>query len=88
MSATLGWYAIRSGTIVSLGYTRTDSDSATFSIAEDGIIIASVASSAVGGRDVTLNADFTFNKVLAALNQAGGNTTSDVIAYIRVKWRV
>jgi len=88
MSATLGWLAVRSGTVVSLGYTRTDSDSATFDIVADGASITTIGSSATSGRDVTLNADFTFNQVLAALNQAGSNTTSNVIAYLRVKWRV
>ena len=88
MSATLGWLAVRSGTVISLGYTRSDSDLATFDIVANGSSIATVASSATSGRDVSLNADFTFNQILAVQNQAGGNTTSDVIAYIRVKWRV
>ncbi len=35
MSSTLGWYAIRSGTVVSLAYTRTDIDAATFEIVRD-----------------------------------------------------
>lgn len=88
MSSTLGWYAIRSGTVVSIGYTRTDSDAATFEIVADGTNVVTVASTATGGRDITLNGDFTFGQVLAARNAAGGNATSDVIAYIRVKWRV
>lgn len=88
MSATLGWYAERSGTVVSMTYTRTDSDSATFNIVANGGSIATVASSATGGRDITLNADFTFGDIIAVLNQAGGNATSNVIAKIRVRWRV
>ena len=86
----LGWYAIRSGTVVSLGYTRSDSDQAVFDIVQDGTSIATVSSTATGGRDVTINADFTFGDVLAVLNQAGAgnNPTSNVIGWIRVKWRV
>jgi len=89
-AAFLGWYAIRSGTVVSLGYTRSDSDAATFDVVRGGVSIATVASAAIAGRDITLNADFTFGDVLAVLNQAGGgnNPTSDVIGWIRVKWRV
>lgn len=88
MSDVLGWYAVRSGTVVSLGYTRSDSDAATFEVTADGATIASVPSSATGGRDIVLNGDFTFGQVLAARNQAGGNTTSNVVAYIRVRWHV
>jgi hypothetical protein len=88
MSSTLGWYAVRSGTIVSLGYTRTDADAATFELVADGVAIGTVASAATGGRDITLNADFTFGQILAARNQFGGNTTSDVVAWVRGKWRV
>lgn len=88
MSAALGWYAVRSGTVVSLGYTRTDADAATFEITSNGATIASVASSATGGRDITLNANFSFGQVLAARNAAAGNVTSDVVGWIRVKWRV
>jgi hypothetical protein len=88
MSATLGWYAVRSGTIVSLGYTRTDADAASAEITANGGTIASVASAATGGRDITLNADFTFGQVLAARNAAAGNTTSNFVGWIRVKWRV
>jgi hypothetical protein len=89
MSSLLGWYAIRTGTVVSLGYTRGDSDQATFDIVQDGISIATVASAASAGRDVTLNADFNFGDILAVRNQAGGgnNTTTNVIGWIRVKWR-
>ena len=87
MSATLGWYAVRSGTVVSLGYTRSDADAATFEITSNGAPIATVASSATGGRDITLNSDFIFGQVLAARNQNPGNTTSDVVGWIRVKWR-
>ena len=88
MSATLGYYAERSGTVVSLTYTRTDSDAATFEVTSNGSTIASVASSATGGRDVTLNGDFSFGDILAARNAAGGNPTSNVIAKFKVRWRV
>jgi len=86
MSPTLGWYAIRSGTVVALGYTRSNTDATVFDLVQDGASIATVASSALSGRDITLNADFTFGDILAALN-TGANTASNVIAWIQVKWR-
>lgn len=88
MSSSLGWHAVRSGTIVSLGYTRDNNDVAVFEVTADGGAVASVASSTAKGRNITLNADFTFGQVLAARNQLGGNPTSNVVAWIRVKWRV
>jgi len=88
MSSAEGWYAERSGTVIALAYTRTDSDATTFEVVADGASIATLASSATGGRSISLNADFTFGQILAVRNQAGGNTTSNVIAKIRVRWRV
>lgn len=87
MSPAEGWYAERSGTVVALAYTRTGTAAATFDITAGGSSLATVASSATGGRDVGLNADFTFGQILAVRNQSGGNTTSNVIGRIKVKWR-
>jgi len=87
MSAALGWYAMRSGTVVALSYTRSDVDAADFEVTANGVTIASVASAAVGGRDITLDADFNFGQVLAARNGAAGNATRHVVASIWVKWR-
>jgi len=88
MSATIGWYAIRSGTVVSMGYTRSDLDAATFDIMRSGVLLHGVPSAAISGRDIAINADFTFGDVLAVMNRAGGNVTSDAVGWIRVKWRV
>lgn len=88
MTPTLGWYAVRSGTVVSFGYTRSDADAATFEITADGVTVASLASAATSGRSVVLNSNFTFGQILGARNQNPGNTTSDVTGWIRVKWRV
>ncbi|MDB4278138.1 hypothetical protein N9917_00910 [Deltaproteobacteria bacterium] len=89
MSATSGWYAERSGTIISMAYTRTNIAAANFDLMASGSSLTTVASSALGGRDISINEDFTFGQVLAVMNQTGGGaTTSNVIAHIRVKWRV
>ena len=88
MSSTLGWYAIRSGTIVSLGYTRSNAVASTFELLRNGIVIATVGSAAINGRDITLNADFLFGDVLAVRNQNPGGVTQDVVGWFRVKWRV
>lgn len=88
MSATLGWYAMRAGTVVSMTYTRSDNDAATFEIVRNGVLIHSVASAAIGGRDIAINADFNFGDVIAVRNRNPGNTTSDVTGWVRVKWRV
>jgi len=87
MSDTIGWQAVRSGTVVSLGFTRSDTSSATFEIVADGTGIGEVSTSAASGRDVSLDADFTFNQILAARNKSTGDTTRNVVAWIRVRWR-
>ena len=54
----------------------------------DGVAITSLASSAVSGRNLALNADFSSGQVLAVRNAAAGNTTTDAQVWVRVKWRV
>ncbi len=88
MSASLGHYAERSGTIVSLSYTRSNSDAAIFDIEASGVSTGSVVPTAsTSGRSITLNSDFNFGDILAVRN-TGANVMSDVIAKFRVRWRV
>ena len=87
-SSASGRTAEFNGTIVSVSYTRTDTDSATFEVTANGTGIATLASSAAAGKDVTLNGNFTADQILAVKNQTGSNTTRNVLGWIRVKWRV
>ena len=87
LSSTRGYTALYNGTVVGFGYTRSDSDAATFDIVAGGSSVATLASSAVKGKSNSLNGDFSEDDVLAVTNQAGGNTTSNVAAWIKVKWR-
>jgi hypothetical protein len=87
MSATSGFPALYNGTVISLGYTRSDTDSATFEVTGGGTTLDSVASTAVSGVDNTLDGDFTSGSVLAVRNSGTGNTTSNVLGWVRVKWR-
>jgi hypothetical protein len=87
-SAVYGRYAEYNGTVVSLVYTRSDNDAATFEVTADGAQIATLASTALAGKTTTLNANFNANAVLGVRNQAGGNTTSEVAGWVRIKWRV
>lgn len=88
LSATSGVPAYFNGTVVAIGYTRTDTDAATFEVTANGTSIASLASSAVSGVTTASNGNFVAGDVLAIRNAAGGNTTSDVQVWVRVKWRV
>jgi hypothetical protein len=88
MSATSGQHALYNGTVVGFGYTRGDSDSATFEIVSNGTNVATLASTATSGRSTTLNGDFSQGGVLAVRNAAGGNDTTNVVAWVRLKWRV
>ena len=87
MSATDGWLAIRSGTVVGLGWTRADADAADFQVTANGSTISTVSSSAIAGRLNTLDDDFTFTNVLSVRN-GGANTMSNVSGWIRIKWRI
>jgi hypothetical protein len=88
-SSATGFYAPHNGTIIGLGYTRTDTDSATFEVVASGTLItgATLASTAIGGSVTTINGDFSSTNVLAARNQSGGNTTSNVAGWVRLRWR-
>jgi hypothetical protein len=88
MTATLGMFAVRSGTVVSFGYTRATAAAATFEITSNGAQIATVASAAASGRDIAINADFSFGNILGARNLSPGSVTREVVGWIRVKWRV
>jgi hypothetical protein len=88
LSATTGFTAWFNGTVIAIGYTRTDTDAATFEVTANGTSIASLASSAVSGVTAASNGNFVAGDVLAVRNAAGGNTTSDVQVWVRVKWRV
>jgi len=88
MSAALGYYMPHLGSVVGMGYTRSDSDAATFDIMADGVSIETLASAAVQGGDNTMDGDFVAGDVLAVMNQAGGNVTEDVMGWVKCKWRI
>ncbi len=87
MSSTLGYHMPENGTIVALGYTRSDTDAATFDVVEGGTSRATLASSATSGRSTALDGDFSQGGILAIQNQAAGATTSDVMGWVKVKFR-
>jgi len=87
MSATNGWVMPYAGTVVGLGYTRDDTDAATFDVVEGGTSRAVLASSAVKGKANNLNGDFSADGVLAVMNQVGGNPTTNVLGWVKVKFR-
>jgi len=87
MSSTLGHLMPHAGTIVGLGYSRTDSDSATFDVVEGGTSRATLATAATSGKSNALDGDFSEDGILAIQNQAGGNPTSDVMGWVKVRWR-
>lgn len=86
MAGVLGFTAPLNGTVVSLGYSRSDSDASNFAVTADGVTIATVATAATSGYSTTLNADFDQGDVLGLRND-GANAMKDPIAWVRVKWR-
>jgi hypothetical protein len=88
MSATIGWYGQFNGTVVSLAYTRSNFNAATFEVMRSGVAVHTVPSAIIKGRDPTINADFVAGDVLAVRNQNPGSMTMDVVGWMRVKWRI
>jgi hypothetical protein len=87
-SATVGFIAPYNGTVVSLTYRRANSTAATFDIYANGASVASVATSATNGKDVTLNGDFAVDDALALFNNGANNINQPYVVSVRVKWRV
>jgi len=87
LSAALGYAAPFNGTVVSLTFTRTDSDATAFEVMASGVQIETVASAATSGYDNTLNGDFSQGDILAVRNDAAGNQTRDAQVWVRMKWR-
>lgn len=88
LSATRGYPAWHNGTIVAFGYTRDDTDSATFEVTVGGTTAAFLASSAISGKDNTLNADISEDGIIALRNASGGNITTNVEAWVKIRWGV
>jgi hypothetical protein len=86
MSSTRGYTAMYDGTVVALGYPRTDTDAASFAVTAAGSTISSVASTATSGQATGLDGDFTQGAVLGLRND-GANSLSNGIVWARVKWR-
>jgi len=88
MSASLGWVTHTAGTIVGFGWTRGDSDAATFELCANGVALTEIASAAVRGYDMSLNADFAANVVLSVRNKSTGNAMTNPLVWVEVRWRV
>jgi len=87
-TATRGFYVPCNVTIVAMGYTRATTASATFVVTADGVSTAAeLLSTAIKGSSMTLNVNIASGAILGVLNKAGGNTTSNVMAWILLKCR-
>ena len=88
-SSTNGFYLPWNVTITGLGYTRDDTDSATFEVTSGGVgTTATLASGAVAGSTTALNVNVASANVLGVRNQTGGNTTTNVHGWVFLKWRI
>lgn len=88
LSNIRGWTALYNGTVVSVGYTKSDTGTSTLQVTASGATVASLLAPGVTSVESnTLNGDFTQGAVLAGRNAAGGSTTNAVQAWCVVKWR-
>ena len=84
---TRGYPALHNGTVVALGYTRSDSDYARFQVRASGSTISWEDSTDTEGVVNDLDDNFDQDDVLSVRNSGGGNTTSNVQGWITVRWR-
>jgi hypothetical protein len=88
MDASNRGIPVHKGTLVSVSWSRTDSDPATLEVYVGGVAIAELLSSAAGLTvDDTIDADFNAG-LMSFRNKAGGNTTSDVQIVVEYRRRV
>lgn len=85
-TSTRGLTAHFDGTVVSLSYTRSDSDAASVAVTSGGTTVATLASSATSGQSTSLDGDFTQGGVLGTRND-GANSMSNSQVWVRVRWR-
>lgn len=85
-SATTGFIMPQNGTIVSLGYTRADNDSADFKVMSDGLAVATVNSVDFSGFTNSLNADVSAGSIISVMND-GINNITGVIGWLKIKLR-
>jgi hypothetical protein len=88
LSATRGYLASYDGTIVAMGYTRDNSDAATFEVTADGTGFSELVSTTTNGVTKTLNDDFYEDEVLAIRNKTGSNGTDYTQCWFKLRWRV
>ena len=87
-AAELGYIMPHDATVVASGYTRTDVDATTVEFHDDGVSLGSHSwlAATTEGTKTDLNLDIDATHVLALYNN--GNTTSDVMAWVKVKFRI
>lgn len=90
MSDTIGYAMPYNGTIVGIGYTRSDADTTNIEVVEGGVLAASITSSAASGTSSSLNANFSSGGIIAMKNMdsgIGANIIDDVAGWVKIKWR-
>jgi len=86
MSATSGIIMPHNGTIVAMGYTRSDTDSAGFEVVASGVSKFTNTSTATSDVIIDINVDVSASDIIAIRN-AGANDTSDVSGWVKIKLR-
>lgn len=87
LSDSIGFCGLRNGTVVSITYTKSDSNPAIIEVTSNGSQIATLPAASTSGRDLSTNADFNFGDIVSARNHLAGADTEDVQGWLRIKWR-
>lgn len=74
-SATTGYYIPFDGTVVGITYHRGDTDTGTFEVRRNGVLVIGIAAGTTNnGSDMTLNSNFAADGVLSAYWSSSNNT--------------
>jgi hypothetical protein len=85
-----GFPASFNGTVVAISFTRDDTDSATIEITRGGTLItgATYTSTSLYNAPVDIDADFASGAALGVRNQSTGSTVTNLMGWVRIKWRI
>lgn len=88
-SNTIGYYTEYNGTIISISFTRANTESITLEITESGTQISTLGpTTAIADKSIVVNNNFSANGVLSVRNLSSGGIATDILGQVRIKWRI
>ena len=87
MTSSRGIVIPANGYLVAIGYTRGDTDEATFRVLANGSSIYNLTSTDVKGYETGLTVAVNAGDVISVKNTSASNSTSNVQGWLQFRWR-